>query len=101
MNKYFTAILLALTATTSFANQNAINIVKSTIKSTLKDPESAKFKNMRVSIINPKVVCGEVNSKNSFGGYTGFQKFVSVGEAVLFVDGSDSDVTKKYKEFCD
>ena len=56
---------------------------------------------MRVSIINPKVVCGEVNSKNSFGGYTGFQKFVSVGEAVLFVDGSDSDVTKKYKEFCD
>ena len=87
--------------TTNISDSYTVANAQISIESQLKDPESAKFKNMRVSIINPKVVCGEVNSKNSFGGYTGFQKFVSVGEAVLFVDGSDSDVTKKYKEFCD
>ena len=77
MNKYFTAILLALTATTSFANQNAINIVKSTIKSTLKDPESAIFKDVKIvtNSEGEKSICGSYNAKNSYGGYTGFQSF--------------------------
>ena len=29
------------------------------------------------------MTCGEVNSKNSFGAYTGFQKFVSAGKPEL------------------
>ena len=77
MNKYFTAILLALTATTSFANQNAINIVKSTIKSTLKDPESAIFKDVKIvtNSEGEKSICGSYNAKNSYGGYVGYQEF--------------------------
>lgn len=77
MNKYFAAILLALTATTTFANQNAINIVKSTIKSSLKDPDSATFKDMKV-VTNSKgeqSICGSYNAKNSYGGYVGYQEF--------------------------
>lgn len=77
MNKYFTAILLALTATTSFANQNAINIVKSTIKSTLKDPESAIFKDVKIvtNSKGEKSICGSYNAKNSYGGYVGYKGF--------------------------
>ncbi len=52
----------------------------------LKDPSSAQFRNIRgYSFSGPGggyVVCGEVNGKNSFGGYTGFQPFrTNVGNA--------------------
>lgn len=77
MNKYFTAILLSLTATTSFANQNTINTVKSTIKSTLKDPDSAIFKDVKVvtNSKGEKSICGSYNAKNSYGGYVGYKGF--------------------------
>ena len=77
MNKYFTAILLALTATTSFANQNAINTIKSTIKSTLKDPDSAIFKDVKIvtNSKGEKSICGSYNAKNSYGGYVGYKGF--------------------------
>jgi hypothetical protein len=31
----------------------------------------------------PPVVCGEVNSKNGFGGYGGYQHFISAGTDAL------------------
>ena len=54
------------------------------VKYEMKDPGSAQFRNMRVySFSGPGggyVVCGEVNGKNSMGGYAGFQPFrTSVG----------------------
>jgi len=39
----------------------------------LVDPKSADFRNLFVS--KSGVVCGEVNSKNRFGGYVGFRAF--------------------------
>jgi hypothetical protein len=52
------------------------------VKAKLKDPGSAQF---RAVFFNRgkdglPVTCGEVNSKNSFGGYSGHQKFVSAGK---------------------
>lgn len=53
---------------------------KTEIRGSLKDPSSAEFRNVFVSRKGgAPVVCGEVNSKNSFGGYVGFQRFVSFG----------------------
>lgn len=47
------------------------------VKLTLKDPDSAKFRNQSSS-------CGEVNAKNSFGAYTGFKRFISMdGNTVI------------------
>lgn len=46
------------------------------IKQLLKDPDSAKFQNMNG-------MCGEVNSKNSFGAYTGYQKFIASPDLVV------------------
>ena len=53
-----------------------------------KDPDSAKFRNEVIyhnsglTTSHHKAVCGEVNSKNSYGAYTGFKKYYySFGES--------------------
>lgn len=52
------------------------------VRGVLKDPGSANFKITKVGIDVASLngtrfnhVCGEVNAKNSFGGYTGFKRF--------------------------
>lgn len=54
---------------------------KEMVRRELKDPNSAEFRDIyQVSL--PKggtKVCGWVNSKNSFGGYVGFRRFISDG----------------------
>lgn len=52
------------------------------VKAHLADPESAVFR-------NKNGVCGEVNSKNNFGGYTGFKRYVAGGEYVAIDDNRD------------
>ncbi|HEX5126486.1 MAG TPA: hypothetical protein VFW00_07075 [Rhodocyclaceae bacterium] len=54
----------------------------------LNDPESARFRNV---FISPKgrAICGEVNAKNSMGGYVGFRRFISAKDrAGVEDDGS-------------
>jgi len=58
--------------------QVTISAGKEAVKANLKDPNSAEFKNIRlVKYLNGHVVCGSVNAKNSFGGYTGFTPFIA------------------------
>lgn len=47
------------------------------IASGFKDPDSVKFKDLRITK-DGTVVCGMVNAKNSYGGYTGFEMFYSM-----------------------
>lgn len=51
------------------------------VRSALKDPESAKFGQIYLNKNKDglSAVCGEVNSKNSYGGYVGPQRFISSG----------------------
>lgn len=58
---------------------------KDAARAKLKDPESAKFQNVyfHQGKTGVPLTCGEVNSKNGFGGYGGFQKFISAGQADL------------------
>lgn len=53
---------------------------KSAVAENLIDPDSAKFRN--VEIIG-SYVCGEVNGKNGFGAYAGYQKFAVLGSVVM------------------
>ena len=60
-----------------------------TIKTRMKDPDSVEFKNVFGSKSPDGVfVCGQVNSKNSFGAYTGFTRFIGGGKTV-FLEGTD------------
>lgn len=63
---------------------------KRAVKSTLKDPDSAKFKGVFANYTERLgvVACGFVNAKNGFGGYAGFRRFVSAGESVI-LEGVD------------
>lgn len=51
---------------------NAITEAQNYVKDELKDPLSAVFQNDR---IEDRLVKGEVNGKNSYGGYVGFQSY--------------------------
>lgn len=51
---------------------------KTAVSYDLKDPDSAKFRNVRVI---RGVVCGEINAKNALGAYTGFKRFLSTVKA--------------------
>jgi hypothetical protein len=63
------ALILALVAAPTSAERKAISLVKAE----LKDPDSAKFKGLRIKMDGTG--CGWVNAKNSYGGYAGFQVF--------------------------
>jgi hypothetical protein len=55
---------------------HAARQLQQSIKEQLKDPESALFRNMILTKEESGLACGEVNSKNSLGGYVGFHPFV-------------------------
>jgi len=58
--------------------ERTIEVTKKIVASTLKDPDSAKFLNLRmVNYYGGKLVCGNINAKNSYGGYTGYTRFVA------------------------
>lgn len=60
-----------------------IERAKVSVRSRLKDPASAVFSELR--ILGNERVCGYVNAKNSFGGYTGNTRFVSFYGAVTYI----------------
>lgn len=54
-----------------------IETARSAVKQQLNDPSSAEFRNEKVyHDVRGLVVCGEVNAKNRFGGYTGYKPYV-------------------------
>ena len=58
----------------------AFEFVRNVASSDLVDPSSAQFRNV-------KGYCGELNSKNKFGGYVGFNRFIVLNDKeVIFED---------------
>lgn len=74
------------------------------IRDRLKDPGSAQFSGMYVSRKGGSpIVCGYVNSKNSYGGYTGKQRFIGASAAGMSVTEDDmvaGDMAKVWARFC-
>lgn len=54
---------------------DAFEQAKAKVTGQLKDPSSVQFRNLRFLDQANGKVCGEVNAKNSYGGYTGFTPF--------------------------
>lgn len=59
-----------------------VNKAKNFIAYSLKDPVSAMFRNIKLFQVKhiggiDTFICGEVNAKNSFGGYVGFKTFIT------------------------
>lgn len=51
--------------------------INSGIRDRLKDPDSLKLRNVRAYTVSTgdRIICGEYNARNSFGGYTGYSPF--------------------------
>lgn len=83
------AMLCSIVSTSSFASE--IGTAQSVIKNLMKDPDSTNFKSVReiTNAQGERFVCGEVNSKNSYGGYVGFKMFAYQGGRAV-IDGSFS-----------
>lgn len=58
-----------------------IDNAESKIRSTMKDPESTKFES--VKNYGNGVICGNYNSKNSYGAYTGYKGFILTKDDLL------------------
>lgn len=71
-------------------NRNLESTAKESIRNLLKDKDSAQFRSVTAIVYGTsKSVCGEVNGKNGFGGFTGFQKFL----VTFKPDGAQPDVS--------
>lgn len=76
---------------------------KGAIKEVLIDPDSAKFERVVYVMSKNRIpfACGEVNSRNSYGGYTGFKSFITAGlKEYTFLEGETKDFNKLWKEYC-
>ncbi|BBT40916.1 hypothetical protein [Pseudomonas putida] len=76
-------VVIAAIAGCELSEQGAISKGQEMVASTLKDPGSAMFSSVRMvetqtaGDLHNGYLCGQVNSKNSFGGYTGPKRFVA------------------------
>lgn len=70
------------------------------IKSQFKDPDSVKLKNLKLSE-SGLVICGDVNAKNSYGGYGGFKRFYYTWMIdALRLEGDDSFLIERFSIDC-
>lgn len=72
------------------ADKRKIEALKKVIGATLKDPDSSQFRGL---FLNPSktALCGEVNAKNSYGGYVGFRPFVATANEAISWNGRKCD----------
>lgn len=74
--------------------ERVANALRERLRAGLRDPDSALFRNETLSLSQDTdnvaiSLCGEVNAKNAYGGYTGFQAFIINREGILMIDGSE------------
>jgi hypothetical protein len=72
------------------------------IRTGLRDPESARFRNESVSTSRSRAtLCGQVNSKNAVGGYEGFQRFISA-QTLLLIEGTigPEEMNRQWTKLC-
>jgi hypothetical protein len=72
------------------------------IRASLRDPDSARFRNESIRTKGEGgTLCGQINFKNSTGGYEGFQRFIS-GHAAPVLEGTigPGEMNKQWTILC-
>jgi hypothetical protein len=86
MRSLFCFLGLVLLAACDRGESRAVEAVKRE----LKDPFSAVFKDVEKCGPNGELFRGEVNSKNAYGAFVGFERFYTNGYSTTIGDGGDS-----------
>lgn len=93
------------------SDKDFIKIGEDLVRDSLKDPDSAKLESsFHSSGENDGYVCGLVNAKNSYGGYTGkkpYYVYIDTEDgklknhgAVVIANDDDQAALEKYRLFC-
>ena len=85
------------------ASSRVMGAWKGAVEEVLVDPDSANFKDVIFvkDISGTAFACGEVNSKNQLGGYTGYKGFITAGlKDYTFIEGSTKGFSKYWNEIC-
>ena len=78
-------------------------VAKMLISERLRDPDSAEFSDL---VVHPKTngrapyICGYVNSKNGFGGFSGRQRFISAERVIIDGDLPKSEMDTVWNDRC-
>ncbi|WP_420604465.1 hypothetical protein [Methylobacterium sp.] len=96
---------LAVAAINSGAIASDLELIRRNrelLKTKLKDPDSAQF-NIEKVIRNEGglVVCGEFNAKNSFGGYTGYQRWIGLAPYIALIEKETKNFKSLWAKSCD
>lgn len=75
------------------------------VRHALFDAESARWRDVRVVVkATPagrmRTLCGEVNAKNRWGGYAGFQRFMATERLAPIFDRGQAEFQGLYQFFC-
>lgn len=70
---------------------------RAAVRARLKDPKSAQFGD---AIVTERAVCGSVNAKNGFGGYTGSQPFIVIGSVAFMPDDVPEEWAEMWAQAC-
>lgn len=83
----------------SYADQDLEKFVekaKKNVTEDLLDPDAAKFRNLEIRETSSSsgkkfiTLCGEINTKNAMGAYTGFKKFSADNDSSIIVGSTSS-----------
>lgn len=102
LNRFAIFSILAAASLASCSKPNPIwEQAKTIIGRQLLDPFSAKYSDVKIKVTPPSswVVCGWINSKNSFGAFTGANKFVAFDNATVVI-GDAAGTIGGYWDFC-
>lgn len=76
-------------------------IGKTSVKALFKNPEAAEFRNIEyIKFKTGGFICGEVNSKNSFNGYSGWQHFISAGSQTAYLEEQIQGFKGIWRDYC-
>jgi len=70
------------------------------VKEKIREPASAQFRNQFIG--KGGAPCGEVNAKDAFGAYLGYQRYISVARelTMLAQDLSPDEFEESWREMC-
>lgn len=80
----------------------AIRHAQDAVREKLQDPRNAQFKDVAYFQSDSlDVVCGQVNAKNTYGGYAGFREFLVLDKVALLRVGFNQKIfDEAWDHFC-
>jgi hypothetical protein len=74
------------------------------LKERLRDPEGTHYREVVATVGDHGVaICGEINLRNGFGGFVGYQKFLANSQSLLLPSDDDLAsvrITTSWPEYC-